>query len=82
MAWTFDQLENMSIDELRDAYDERYSGEIESREFILNEISRRKTDKQTQRIVDLTKTVKNLTWGILGLTIINLVFIVFSIFCN
>jgi len=81
MAWTFDQLESMSIDELKSEYDKRYSGEIESREFILNEISQRKTDKQTQKIVDLTKTVKNLTWGILGLTVVNLLLIVFSTLC-
>lgn len=73
MAWTFDQLETMSTVNLKEAYDNRYDGEIESREFILNEISRRKTDIQTQKIVQLTQTVKNLTWVIFFLTLFNLV---------
>lgn len=73
MAWTFDQLETMSTGDLKEAYDNRYDGEIESREFILNEISIRKTDIQTQKIVQLTQTVKNLTWVIFFLTLFNLV---------
>lgn len=82
MAWTFDQLETMSTDDLKNEYDKRYEGEIESREFILNEISRRKTDRQTQKIVYLTKTVKNLTWAIFLLTILNLILVGINVFIN
>ncbi|MEX2477951.1 MAG: hypothetical protein WD357_05910 [Gracilimonas sp.] len=80
MAWTFEQFENMSTDELKNEYDKRYSDEIESRDFILNEISRKKTDRQTQKIVTLTKTVKNLTWAIFLLTIINLILVGINVF--
>lgn len=80
MAWTFDELKNMSINDLEAAYDERYAGEIESREFILSEISNRKAKKQTKKILALTDTMKNLTWGILGLTIVNLIFVGISVF--
>ena len=82
MAWTFDQLETMSTDDLKNAYDKRYEGEIESREFILNEISRRKTDRQTQKIVNLTKTVKSLTWAIFLLTILNLILVGINVFIS
>lgn len=80
MAWTFKELEEISDTDLIRSYDDRFSGEIESREFILNEISRRQAQKQTQKIVDLTRTVKNLTWGIIGLTLLNLIFIMISIY--
>lgn len=80
MAWTFDQLEIISTDELKNEYDKRYDGEIESREFILNEISRRKTDSQTRKIVNLSDTVKNLTWAIFLLTILNLILVGINVF--
>lgn len=82
MAWKFEELEEMSISALKDAYDKRYMGKIESREFILNEISRRHSNEQTNKIVELTRTVKNLTWAILGLTVLNLVTVLLSVFFN
>lgn len=82
MAWTFNELEQMSIKELQIAYDERHTTEIETREFILDEISRRNNIELTERIVDLTKTIKNLTWAIFLLTILNLVLVSINFFPN
>tara|TARA_R110002124_G_scaffold277449_1_gene448852 strand:+ start:132 stop:380 length:249 start_codon:yes stop_codon:yes gene_type:complete len=82
MPWMFDELEKMTIEQLKVAYDKRNSTQIESREFILSEISRRENDLQTQKIVDLTIIVKNLTWAILALTILNLIAVSVSIFLN
>lgn len=73
MAPTYDQLRQLSDAELVDLYDKTAESVIVGLNFILDELRRRETVRQSEAMVAMTKKVVTLTYVIAALTLINAV---------
>jgi hypothetical protein len=47
-------------------------------EYYLNELARRTAERQTSALVEQTKKMVRLTWVIVGLTLVNLGFVIYA----
>ncbi|MEK0360924.1 hypothetical protein [Pseudomonas sp. CBC3] len=67
----YKELEALTDDELIDRYDAAATNTVVGTGFYLEEIARRQTAKESTRMLQLTQTMRTLTWVILGLTTVN-----------
>ncbi len=80
MAFKYEQLKAMSLEELKRAYDESADSTVIGLGFLREEIARRESDEQYQRMVALTKQIRNMTLVILLLTVVNVAFVLVSLY--
>jgi hypothetical protein len=73
MAPSYQQLLEMSDDELIAIHDRLAENTVLGVNYFLEELRRRALDRQTQRLVELTVAIKRLTWVITALTIVSAV---------
>lgn len=67
---TYQELKNMSKDELINYYDDG-KGTTKKDIIVLNELKHREDAEHQKAIEDLTRTMRNLTLAILFLTLVN-----------
>ena len=65
------QLESLSDEELIARYDAAASNTVVGTGFYREEIARRQLAKESSRMLELTATIRTLTWVILALTAVN-----------
>lgn len=75
---TYEELHATSEAELVQAYDDLSAHTQVGLNFIRDEIARRYSERQTAEVVAMTRTMRNLTWAITGLTIVNVLLITLS----
>jgi len=69
------QLEALTDDELVALYNGHAAGTVVGSGFYLDELARRKLAQESQRMTDMTRTMKRLTWAIFFLTVANLMIV-------
>ena len=74
-ATTYRQLREMNLDELIELYDKIAGTTQIGLNFIRAEISRRETEKQSQRMLQMTSQMRKLTVVITILTVFNVVLV-------
>lgn len=65
------QIEALSDEELIARYDAAAANTVVGTGFYREEIARRRMARESARMLELTKTIRTLTWVILGLTAAN-----------
>jgi hypothetical protein len=70
---TYAGLRAMTVSDLKKEYDRRAYMVNVGIDFLVAEIARRETESQTALMLKITKTVRDLTWVITWLTIVNVV---------
>ncbi|QBG88599.1 hypothetical protein ACQR53_07590 [Xanthomonas oryzae] len=75
MAQKYDQLAAMSDEELIACYNVHAEQAAVGIAFYREELARRQMARESARMLNLTNTVANLTWVILGLTAVNAVLV-------
>ncbi len=73
MAPSYQQLLEMSDEQLIAAHDRAARNTALGLNYFLEELRRRAVDRQTERTIELTKAIKRLTWVITALTIVSAV---------
>lgn len=72
------ELEKLTDDEIVERYNAHASGTVVGSGFYLDELARRGLALENSRMAQMTKTMKDLTWAIFGLTVVNLVVVVYQ----
>lgn len=80
MTYTYRELRALSMDELVGEYDSMASHTQPGLAFFRDEIMRRQFDEQNNRMLNMTQQIRTLTWIIAGLTLLNIVFVAWTIF--
>ncbi|MFC7301101.1 hypothetical protein [Cognatiluteimonas weifangensis] len=65
------QLEALSDEDLIARYDAAAANTVVGTGFYREEIARRQMARESTRMLELTRTIRTLTWVILGLTAVN-----------
>ena len=83
MSYTLEQLRAVPSEELVHAHDQTATHTSVGVDYYLNELARRDAHAQGehmvaqgQRVADMTRTIKNLTWVVAALTVANLVAVI------
>lgn len=76
---THAELSNLTDEEIITIYDGHASRTSPGLDFYLNELRRRELAKESQRMSDMTRTMKNLTWWIFALTVVNVAAVVYPL---
>lgn len=73
----FEKLAALTREQLVERYDTaaQHVGTGYGITYLRDEIFRRDSEEQTRRIVDMTGTMRNLTWAIFILTVINVLLV-------
>lgn len=71
MTPKYSDLQNLSDETLVQLYDGHAANTVVGTRFYLDEISRRKLAKDSERMMKLTETMSRLTWVILIFTLVN-----------
>ena len=71
----YEELKNLSIDQLKEIYDKKANSAQGGLSFYREEIARRESEKLNSDMHSFTKTMKNLTWLIFALTILNVIIV-------
>jgi hypothetical protein len=79
MAFKYQQLEELTIDQLKQAYDLSANNTVVGLGFYREEIARREADALNTRLSALTHQMRNMTIVIVALTIINTALVAVSI---
>lgn len=69
------ELEALTDDELTARYDAAAVNTVVGTGFYREEIARRQMAKESTRMLQLTQTMRTLTWVILGLTMVNAILV-------
>lgn len=80
MAETYAKLRKLTDEELICKYDELAKRTQVGLNFLLDELARREAKKQHQRILKLTKQMRNLTIVIAILTAVNVAVVLIALF--
>jgi hypothetical protein len=75
-----DELERLSDEELIARYNAHASHTTVGTGFYREELARRKQERQNERVLALTKTIRNLTVILTMLTILNAVLVAVTVF--
>ena len=70
-ATTLSELRALSREELVQLYDQTSTNVVVGLDFLREEIARREVDAQTAEIVKMTRHMRNLTYVITALTLLN-----------
>jgi len=79
-AKKYGELKNLSKEELIDIYDAKTKNTVVGTRHYLEEIERRVRHEENRRMVRMTRQMRNMTIGILVLTVLNVFFILLSVF--
>ncbi|PLX67177.1 MAG: hypothetical protein C0602_10790 [Denitrovibrio sp.] len=71
MGMSFEKLENMSREDLVKLYDKTSESTVEALNFIREEINRRDVNELNNKMLGISKSMKNMTIGITFLTVVN-----------
>ena len=71
----YTELEALTDDELIARYDAAAVNTVVGTGFYREEIARRQMAKESTRMLQLTQTMRTLTWVILGLTTVNAILV-------
>jgi len=71
----YTELEALTDDELIARYDAAAVNTVVGTGFYREEIARRQMAKESTRMLQLTQTMRTLTWVILGLTTVNAIIV-------
>ncbi|UUD64748.1 hypothetical protein D16iCDA_03345 [Pseudomonas seleniipraecipitans] len=71
----YTELEALTDDELIARYDAAAVNTVVGTGFYREEIARRQMEKESTRMLQLTQTMRTLTWVILGLTTVNAILV-------
>jgi len=71
----YTELEALTDDELISRYDAAAVNTVVGTGFYREEIARRQMAKESTRMLQLTQTMRTLTWVILGLTTVNAILV-------
>ena len=69
------QLEALSDEELIARYDAAATNTVVGTGFYRDELARRKVTQDSVRMLQMTQTIRTLTWVILALTAVNVVLV-------
>ena len=72
------ELEELTDEEVVALYNGHAAGTIVGAGFYLEELARRKLAQESRRMTDMTQTMKNLTWAIFFLTVVNLMVVAYQ----
>jgi len=75
-----EELERLSDEELIGRYNAHATHTVVGTGFYREELARRKQERQNERVLALTKTIRNLTVIITVLTIFNVVMVAVTVF--
>lgn len=70
---TLKELENLSDEEIIKRHDAMAANTLVGTAFYADELARRQTSAQNDKMLSLTKKMEKLTWAMLILTLINIV---------
>lgn len=79
MALKYEQLERLSLRDLKRAYDLSTENTAVGVSFYREEIARREADELNKRLSALTAQMRNMTFVIVVLTVINIVLVAISL---
>lgn len=79
MALKYEQLERLSLRDLKRAYDLSTENTVVGVSFYREEIARREADELNKRLSALTAQMRNMTFVIVVLTVINIVLVAISL---
>lgn len=79
MAPKHEQIASLSDDELIARYNSLAESTVVGTAFYREELARRQLARESARMLSLTKTMKNLTWVILALTVANAVVVFYPL---
>ena len=75
IAYKYEQLEKLSLEELKRSYDVSAQNTVVGLGFFREEIARRDHAEDTKVMLALTRQMRNMTLGIAVLTILNVVLV-------
>jgi hypothetical protein len=75
-----DELQSMSDEELIHLYNQKSKNTVTGTNFYIDELARRELARQNQKMLDMTKSIKIMTFGITILTVVNVLFVGYTIF--
>ena len=73
---SYDELKNLSLDELKDEYDLLSTSTIAGLAFYREEISRREAEITNSEMASMTKNIHHMTIAISLMTLVNVVAVV------
>jgi hypothetical protein len=79
MAFKYQDLEKLSVDQLKQAYDLSANNTVVGLGFYREEIARREAESLNTRLSVLTHQMRNMTVAIVVLTVINTVLVAISL---
>lgn len=79
IAFNYEQLEKLSLEDLKRAYDVSAQNTVVGLSFFREEIARREHAADTKVMLDLTRQMRNMTIGIAILTILNVVLVAITL---
>ncbi len=69
------ELESLSDDDLIARYDAAANNTSVGTGFYREELARRQMTRESTRMLELTQTMRSLTWFILALTVVNVILV-------
>lgn len=79
MAYRYNDLEALSIEELKKIYDKHATSTADSLGFFREEIARRESAVETTRMLEMTKQMRNMTIAISIMTFVNIFAVIIQI---
>lgn len=80
MIPSYEQLEALSDHDLIRRYNAAATNTVVGTAFYLEELSRRSAARENARMLEMTATLRLLTWVITGLTVVNLIAVLVPLF--
>lgn len=78
-AKKYAELKSLSKKELIEIYDAKTKNTVVGTRHYLDEIERRVREEENRQMVRMTRQMRNMTIGILVLTVLNVIFILISV---
>lgn len=79
MIPNYEKLQLLSDQELIEMYNQRATNTSAGTGFYIEELSRRKADRQNQKMLEMTKNINRMTLVITMLTIVNVFLVGYTI---
>lgn len=79
IAFKYEQLEKLTLEQLKQAYDVTANNTVVGLDFYRQEISRRETELLNSRLLVFTKQMRDMTLVVVALTVINIILVVISL---
>lgn len=76
MSYSLQELRTVATDELVAEHDRHAKNTVIGVDYFLNELARRDVKAQGDRMEVMTRTIRNLTWAIAALTVVNVAVVI------